>query len=139
MKIQLKRNTDPFHFEISNAEGHMTETDGSVDIGGQNLGMRPMELFLASLASCSSIDVVYILRKQRQKVEDIRVDVSGERIKDSIPAVFTDIHLHFVLTGVLKPEKVEFAIDRSVTTYCSVSKMIDKVVNITTSYEIIPT
>lgn len=138
MNVTLKRKTGPYHFEITSNDKHSVLTDGSLKIGGQNLGMRPMELFLASLASCSTIDVVYILKKQRQTVEDISVEVKGRRRENEVPAIFTHIHLHFIITGDIKPKKVEFAIERSVKTYCSVSKMIDQVVNIETSYEIVP-
>ena len=97
-----------------------------------------MELMLMGLGGCASYDVVSILQKSRQAVADIRCEVSAKRA-DAIPAVFTDIHLHFVVTGTnIKESQVAEAIELSATKYCSASKMLsDGGVNITHGYEII--
>jgi len=137
MEIQLKRKNAPFHFEISTPEGHTIETDASPSIGGGSSAMRPMELFLASLSACSSIDIVFLLQKQRQDLKDITVSVRGERREGEIPAIFTDIYIHFKLYGEIKDEKASFAVTKSVEKYCSVSKMIDQVVRIHPTYEVI--
>jgi putative redox protein len=106
-------------------------------IGGGNKAMRPMHMVLSALASCSSIDVVLILKKQRQDLKDIKVTVEGKRVEGAVPAVFTDIHLHYQLFGNIKEKKAEQAVALSMEQYCSVSKMLEKAVNITHSFEVI--
>ncbi len=136
MKIQLKRLNDAVHFEGSNDDGNIVHLDGSPDIGGEGKGIRPMQLLLMSLAGCSSIDVVSLLKKMRQPPEDVRVEVSGERALDEVPAVFKKIHMHFILKGNLDEAKVAKAIGMSVDKYCSVARMLEKTAEITWSYEI---
>jgi putative redox protein len=136
MKIILKRLNEAVHFEAVNEEGQCVQLDGSEDIGGQGLGMRPMQLVLAALASCSSIDVVVLLKKMRQPLEELQVEVDGQRALDEIPAVFRKIHLKFVLGGSLDEEKVKKAITLSVEKYCSVAKMLEKTAEITWEYQI---
>ena len=137
MKVELQRIDDDFLFETTNEDGLSVRTDGSPDIGGHNQAVRPMQLVLAAVASCSSIDVVLLLRKQRQDLQDIRVSVEGQRV-DTEPKVFTDIHLHYQLTGELEDKKVERACRLSMEKLCSVSLMLKAGgVNITWSYEIL--
>ena len=137
MKIELTRADDAYNFISTSEEGHTVVSDGSVGIGGANKGMRPMEMVLSALASCSSIDVVMILKKQRQQLDDIKVTITGNRATDQVPAVFTDIHIHFRLTGNIKPKKAEQAVTGSMEKYCSVSKMLESTVKITHSHEIV--
>ncbi len=137
MKIELTRIDDAYNFKSTSEEGHAVLADGSVGIGGGNKAMRPMEMVLAAMASCSSIDVVMILKKQRQQLDDIKVTVTGNRATDQVPAVFTDIHIHFKLFGTIKPKKAEQAVTGSMEKYCSVSKMLEPTVKITHSHEII--
>ncbi len=137
MKIKLNRADDAFHFISSNQDGLTVESDGSPAIGGGNKAMRPMEMVLSAVASCSSIDIVMILKKQRQRLDDIQVTVEGKRAEDQVPAVFTDIHIHFKLTGKIKSKKAEQAVTMSMEQYCSVSKMLEGTVNITHSHEVI--
>ena len=137
MKIELTRADDAYNFISTSEEGHTVVSDGSVGIGGGNKGMRPMEMILSALASCSSIDVVMILKKQRQQLDDIKVTITGNRATDQVPAVFTDIHIHFQLTGNIKPKKAEQAVTGSMEKYCSVSKMLESTVKITHSHEIV--
>lgn len=136
MKIELHRADDAFHFISSNEDGLTVETDGSPAIGGGNKAMRPMQMVLAAVASCSSIDIVMILKKQRQQLDDIKVTVEGERAEGQVPAVFTDIHIHFKLIGTIQENKAERAVKMSMEQYCSVSKMLEKTVNITYSFEV---
>ncbi len=131
MKITLQRVNQAVRFEGSNSAGNTVIVEGSPEIGGEGQGMRPMELLLVSLASCSSMDVIAILKKMRQPVEDLRVEVEGHRVKDQVPAVFNQIHLRFVLKGDLRADRVEEAIRLSVEKYCSVGHMIDKTATIT--------
>ena len=131
MKITLQRVNQAVRFEGVNSAGNTVTVEGSPEIGGEGQGMRPMELLLVSLASCSSMDVVSILKKMRQPLEDLRVEVEGQRATDQVPAVFTKIHLRFVLKGDLRPDRVEEAIRLSVDKYCSVGRMLDKTAEIT--------
>ncbi len=136
MEITLKRVDDAFRMEATNEDGHIIVMDGAESIGGSRSAMRPMQALLASLAGCSTIDVVHILRRQRQPLDGIEVSVEADREKDKVPALFTRIHLHYRLSGNLKPEKVERAICLSMEKYCSVAKILEKTAPITWSYEI---
>jgi putative redox protein len=137
MKVTLNRKDDAFLFETANEEGLTVTTDGSPDIGGGGAAMRPMQLVLAAVASCSSIDVVLLLKKQRQDLRDIRVTVEGQRV-DTEPRVFTDIHLHYLLAGPQDEKKVERACRLSMEKLCSVSMMLKAGgVKISWSYELV--
>lgn len=137
IKIELQRLNDSFHMEARNEQGNTVQMDASPDIGGQNLGMRPMQMLLASMAGCSTIDVINILKKQRQDLKDIKVTISGEREKDAVPSLYTEIHVHFKLFGELSQDKAEKAVSLSIDKYCSVSKTIEKTAKITYSVEVI--
>ncbi|MBT6732330.1 MAG: peroxiredoxin, partial [Acidiferrobacteraceae bacterium] len=103
----------------------------------QNLGSRPMEMLLLGLGGCAMIDVVLILRKARQAFTDIRVEINAERASE-VPKVFTRIHLHFVVAGKqLDPRRVDRAISLSAQKYCSATKMLDSVAQITHDFEIL--
>jgi putative redox protein len=117
--------------------GHAIVIDGPQEIGGRNLGPRPMELMLLSVGACSSVDVVMILKKARQQITDCSVDVTSKRAETD-PKVFTDIHLHFVITGKgLGENHVKRAVELSAEKYCSASIMLGKGgVNITHDYEV---
>ncbi|MGV3509498.1 MAG: OsmC family protein [Sphingobacteriaceae bacterium] len=123
MKVELKRVNDAVHFEAAGSESVKVHIDGSEAIGGQGLGVRPMELVLMALGSCSSFDLLSILKKQRQEVADASVSVEGER-KDAVPAVFTKIHMTFNITGNVDAAKVEKAAELAVKKYCSVHDML---------------
>jgi len=125
------------HFESTNEDGNSIHMDGSVDIGGEGKGVRPMELLLMAAAGCSSIDVVMLLKKMRQDLKDLRVEVEGDKVKLDTYSEFQAINLHFILSGNLKPEKVEKAISLSVEKYCSVSKTLEKTAKVTYSFEIV--
>lgn len=116
---------------------HAVVIDGPAEIGGRNLGARPMELMLLSVGSCSAVDVLHILRKARQPVVDCFVEVDGQRA-DTEPKVFTDIHLKFVITGAgLSEPQVRRAVGLSANKYCSASIMLKRGgVNVTHSYEL---
>lgn len=118
--------------------GHAIVMDGPVDHGGRNIGLRPMELMLLGVGGCSSIDVISILQKARQDVVDCEARLEAERA-DAVPAVFTRISLHFVVTGRdLKEAHVKRAVELSADKYCSASIMLGKAgVAISHSYEIV--
>jgi len=136
MKINLKRLNNAMHFESSNSEGLTVHTDSSPDAGGVGAGVRPMEMVLMAIASCSSIDIVLILEKMRQQLDDIKVEVEGERVEGQIPKVFKKIHVTYHLFGEIKEKKAEQAVKLSMEKYCSVSKMLEKSVEITASFTI---
>ena len=136
MTVELQRIDDNFLFETTNEEGFSVRTDGSTDIGGAGAAMRPMQLVLSAVASCASIDIVLLLRKQRQSLDDLRVRVTGQRA-DTEPRVFTGISVHFTLAGPQDAKKVERAIRLSMEKLCSVSMMLKAGgVTIDWSYEI---
>ena len=130
---------DAFHFSASNDNGNTVHLDASPDIGGTNQGMRPMQMLLAAMGGCSAIDVINILRKQRQELKDLKITVTGEREKDAVPALYETVHAHFRFFGNLDPDKVEKAINLSIEKYCSVSRTLEKAgARVTHSFEIIP-
>ena len=131
MLIQLERLDDAFNLKATNEQGNTVETDASPAIGGGGKGMRPMEMLLSSLGACSSIDVIDILRKMRQPLNDIKVTLNGEREKDKTPSLFTDIHISFNLYGDLDVDKAKRAVDMSMEKYCSVAKILEKTAKIT--------
>ena len=123
-------------FVGTNALGNTAIIEGPPDLGGKNEGVRPMEIILMGLAGCSSLDVLHILQKGKAEVLDLEVDVQAERA-NAIPAVFTKINLHFKAKGNFTVEKLERAISLSMEKYCSVTKMLESTVKITTSYELL--
>ena len=111
--------------------GHKIVIDGAPSIGGKNQGCRPMELVLKGLCSCSAMDVMAMLVKQRQTVEKAEIHAEAERSK-SVPAVFTKIHLQYSIDGAgLKQSAVDRAVRLSMEKYCSVTKMLEPTVEIT--------
>lgn len=117
--------------------GHTVVMDGPPDHGGRNIGIRPMEMILLGVGGCSSYDVMDILQKGRHEVLDCIVELTAERV-DTIPSVFSKIHLHFKVTGKqLKESVVERAVKLSAEKYCSASIMLGKSVEITHDFEVI--
>lgn len=117
--------------------GHAVILDGAPDAGGRNLGMRPMEMLLIGMGGCTSFDVVTILKKARQPVSDCVAEIEAERA-DSVPKVFTKIHVHFVVSGKgLNPVQVERAVKLSAEKYCSASIMLGKAAEISHDFEIV--
>ena len=124
-------------FVAETGSGHSVVMDGPPEHGGQNLAARPMEMVLIGLGGCSAFDVVEILKKSRQHIEDCQVVLEAERA-DKIPAVFTKIHMHYLIGGQdLSAKHVKRAVELSVDKYCSVVKMLRPNVDITYDHEII--
>lgn len=117
-------------FVASNTAGATGVIDGPPDMGGENAGLRPMETLLAAMAGCSAMDVLLIMKKQRQDLERLEVEVEGERA-DAVPAVFTKIHLRFVGYGPIELKKLQKAVELSTEKYCSVTRMLQPTVAIT--------
>ena len=123
-------------FVAESGSGHAVVVDASPDVGGRNLGARPMELVLMGTGTCSAIDVVHILRKARQAITGCSIDLEAERAEDD-PKVFTRIRFHYVLTGKgLAETQVERAIKLSKEKYCSATAMLAKTAQIEWDYEI---
>lgn len=137
MKVKISRIDDAYHLESRTEDGHVTHTDGSPAIGGHNQAMRPMQMVLSAMGSCSLIDVIFLLNKQRQPLEHVEVELNGER-RDKEPRVFTKIHLTYHCYGDLDEKKVERACRLSMEKMCSVSLMLKQAVDITWSYQISP-
>ena len=117
--------------------GHGIVLDGAPESGGRNLGVRPMEALLIGLGACSAFDVVEILNKGRQPFAGCEVEIDSERT-ETLPKVFTKIHLHFIMTGAgLAPDKVARAIRLSTEKYCSASAMPGATAAITHDFEIV--
>mgnify|MGYP000085362526 FL=1 len=117
--------------------GHSITMDGPIEIGGENLGVRPMEMLLLGVAGCTMIDVVTTLKKMRQNLTHCETKISAGRA-DEHPKVFTDIHIHFIVQGKdLDSKKVDKAITLSAEKYCSASIMLGKTANITHDFEVI--
>ena len=117
--------------------GHSITMDGPPEIGGDNLGVRPMEMLLLGVAGCTMIDVVTTLKKMRQELTHCETKVNAERASDH-PKVFTDIHIQFLIKGNdLDSKKVEKAITLSAEKYCSASIMLGKTASISHDFEIL--
>jgi putative redox protein len=136
MKVKIKWVEDVM-FVGQSGSGHSVVMDGPPELGGKNLGIRPMEMMLLGLGGCTAFDVMLILQRSRQAVSDCIADISAERAEND-PKVFTKIHIHFVITGKdLKEKMVKRAVELSATKYCSASIMLAQSVDIIHDYEII--
>ena len=131
MKIVLDRLDDAFHFEAKNEEGNSVHIDGSPSIGGKGEGARPMQLLVMGLGSCSAMDIVLILKKQRQNIDDLQIVLEAERNEDRTPATFKKIHVTYNFKGDLNPNKVARAVDLGIEKYCSVTKILEETCEIT--------
>jgi len=124
-------------FEGHADSGHVVKMDGPREFGGQNRGVRPMELVLIGMGGCTAFDVIHILKKSRQDVIGCVAEIDAARA-DTEPKVFTKIHVHFRVTGrKLDPKRVQQAIELSATKYCSASIMLGKTAEITHDFEIV--
>jgi putative redox protein len=121
-------------FVAETGSGHALVVDGAPEAGGRNIGMRPMELFLAGATACTAFDVVWILKRARQPVADCVVEADGERAPAE-PKVFTRIHFKYAVAGRgLDPKQVERAVRLSKEKYCSATIMLAHSAEIT--YEV---
>ena len=130
MKAKIKWMQD-VSFKGSSDSGHEVILDGPKELGGKDLGMRPMEMMLIGMGGCTSFDVVTILKRSRQQITGCIAEIEATRA-DEIPKVFTSIHIHFLIKGIdLQEKAVERAIELSANKYCSASIMLGKSVKIT--------
>jgi len=136
MKARIKWVQD-VTFVGESDSGHAIVMDGPPEGGGRNLGVRPMEMLLIGMGGCTAFDVVDILKKARQDIRDCVVELQAERA-DSLPKVFTKIHVRFIVTGMgLKEAHVKRAVELSAEKYCSASIMLGKTAEITHDFEIV--
>jgi putative redox protein len=126
MQVQLNLVNDAYHMIATNDTGNEVHIDGSIDIGGSNLGVRPMSLLLMGLGSCSAIDVISILKKMKQPIDDLQVEVNGEResVKEAKP--FNAFHVSYKLKGDIEPAKAIRAAQLSMEKYCSATLTLEK-------------
>jgi putative redox protein len=124
-------------FEGDSTSGHRLIMDADDTSGGQNKGFRPMELLLVGFGGCSGMDVISILRKKRQNVTGLEMNVKGEKA-DSHPHIYKEVHIEYVVRGKeIQQEAVERAIALSLDKYCSVGATLAKAGKITHSYRIV--
>lgn len=131
MKLELKLVESPFVMEVKNESGIAIKMDAAEKIGGQNKGMRPMEILAGSLAGCMSVDVLLILQKQRQEVSFYEVTVDANR-KDAVPSSFETIQLVFTFNKEVDLNKALAAVKLSHEKYCSVSASLNPNITIQT-------
>lgn len=133
MKISIKRIDHAFKLEATNERGNVIHIDASEAIGGSNSAYRPMEILLVSLAGCSAIDVINILRKQKQTIDDFEMEINGLR-KDGTPSPFEKIDVHFKVKGDIKPKNLEKALQLTQEKYCSVLHSLKSEIDINYHY-----
>jgi putative redox protein len=124
-------------FQATTESGHQVLMDAAPEVGGANLGARPMEMLLMGLGGCSGIDVIMMLQKGGQEVTDCQIEISSQRA-ETIPKVYTEIQAHYKVYGKgLSEKKVQRAVELSAEKYCSVSKMLEATAKMSHTFEII--
>ncbi len=121
IQIEVNQADESYAFEAKDSNGHLTRMDAAVETGGHNSGTRPMQTVLMALGGCSGIDIVSILKKQRQETGDIKMVITGEREKDKEPALWKYVHIQFQFTGNVDEAKARKACALSMDKYCSVA------------------
>ncbi len=124
IKIGVERLHPDFGFEATDAYGHKVPIDTSPEEGGTSFGVRPMQLLLMGLGGCSGIDIVSILKKQRQTVEGFSMNIEGERETGKEPSLWKTIRIIFELRGNIDPVKAYRACELSMEKYCSVGETL---------------
>ena len=122
--MHAKRTKADFGFTVTDASGHHMNIDIPVDQGGGGAGFRPMQTMLSALCGCSGVDMVSILKKQRQNFDSLEILVDGEREKGKEPALWEQIDITFKLTGEVDPQKAFRAAELSINKYCSVAETL---------------
>jgi len=130
MKMLLKSTGSEHDYMGYNEKGH------GIRINGDGEGVSPMQTVLLAIAACSAVDVEIFLKKMRQNLVKLEVEIEGKRREEPIPKVFTDIHVHYILYGNLKEKSVKKAVDMAIEKYCSVSLMLQKSVHFTHDFRI---
>jgi len=128
--IKVDRKNNNYHFEAVSESGNTVSMDAGPALGGENLGVRPMEALLMALGGCSGIDVVSILKKQKQEIKNFSMELDGERENGKEPSLYKNIEVVFSLEGELDASKVKRAVELSMEKYCSVAKTLEKTAEI---------
>ncbi len=136
MEINLVRKSGKFNFEASNETGFAVELDAKAAIGGEGKGFRPMEMMLVGLGGCSGIDMINVLTKQKEPLEDIKINIKASRRDEDMPPIFDVIDIHFNLFGDLSIAKVERALQMTFDKYCSVANILGRSATINFTYTI---
>lgn len=126
IKVELKRANEFSAFDAEDANGHKVKIDTSPETGGKNYGVRPMQLLLMGLGGCSGIDILSILKKQRQEVTDFRMSIEGDREQNVEPSLWQNITIVFEIEGNVDQDKAEKAVALSMEKYCSVAATLRK-------------
>ena len=124
IQVTLDRVEGDYGFEAKDAQGHIIKIDSSLENGGANFGARPMQLLLMGLGGCSGIDIVSILKKQRQVVEGFKMTIQGEREQGKEPSLWKTVHIVFELSGQVDEDKAQRACALSIDKYCSVAETL---------------
>lgn len=124
MKISLQRIDDGFNMEAVDEAGHKVLMDSGTENGGKGNGVRPMQMLIMGLGGCSAIDVVMILKKQRQEITDFRIEIVADREQDKEPALWETGHVKFYISGNVDPDKAARAVELSMNKYCSVAETL---------------
>ena len=122
--VELERVDGDYGFKAKDSNGNFIQTDTSIENGGSNFGVRPMQAVLMAMGSCSAIDIVSILKKQRQVLDSFSITIEGEREKGKEPSLWKYISLHFKMKGQIDEEKARKACSLSVEKYCSVAETL---------------
>lgn len=124
VEIELTRVKGDFGFEAKDANGHVVRFDSKPESGGVNFGVRPMQMLLMSLGGCSGIDIVSILKKQRQTIEGFDMKIEGERETGVEPSLWRTVNIVFELKGNIDLDKAKRACALSMDKYCSVAETL---------------
>jgi putative redox protein len=124
IEIKVNRKEGDFGFEAMDVNGHTIRMDTSPESGGQNFGVRPMQVVLMGMGGCSAIDIVMILKKQRQTIDDFSMKIEGEREDRKDPSLWKNVKIIFELKGDIDVDKAERACELSINKYCSVAETL---------------
>jgi putative redox protein len=123
-KISLHRIDDNFNMEAVDEAGHKVLMDTSSEHGGQNNGVRPMQMLIMGLGGCTAIDVIMVLKKQRQEIKDFHISIEAQREEGKEPALWSKARLTFSLQGNIDRGKAQRAVELSMQKYCSVAETL---------------
>ena len=123
-RIDIKRVDDAYAFEATDSNGNIARMDAAQAIGGNNSGIRPMQTLLMGLGGCGGVDIVSILKKQKQEITDFNMVIEGEREQGKEPSLWKKVHINFYFTGNVDAEKAEKAVALSLNKYCSVAETL---------------
>ena len=124
IEINVNRKEGDFGFEAKDVNGHTIRMDTSPESGGNNFGIRPMQVLLMGMGGCSAIDIVMILKKQRQTIDDFTMKIEGEREDTKDPSLWKNVNIVFELKGDIDVDKAERACELSINKYCSVAETL---------------